>query len=72
MKTGQPRVQIRELYYANGYGNDEQQVDFLSFREYLESIHIPDGKEITPRVFASWAARQRLPKPCMRMPICGP
>ena len=51
----------RDLYYANGYSNDEQQVDFLSYREYLESIHIPDGKEIAPRVFAGWAARQRLP-----------
>jgi len=52
----------RELYYANGWDNDEQQVDFLSFREYLESIQVPEGKEITPRVFAGWAGRQRLPK----------
>ena len=51
----------RDLYYASGYSNDEQNVDFLSFREYLESIHVPDGKEIAPRVFAGWAARQRLP-----------
>jgi hypothetical protein len=52
----------RDLYYASGYSNDEQNVDFLSFREYLESIHVPDGKEIAPRVFAGWAARQRLPR----------
>ncbi len=52
----------RDLYYANGYCNDEQNIDFLSFREYLESIHVPDGKEIVPRVFAGWAARQRLPR----------
>lgn len=52
----------RELYYANGWENDEQNVDFLSFREYLESIRVPSGKEITPRVFAGWAGRQRLPK----------
>ncbi|NEX15841.1 MAG: hypothetical protein C1943_04165 [Halochromatium sp.] len=52
----------RELYYANGWDNDDQQVDFLSFREYLESIHVPEGKEITPRVFAGWAGRHRLPK----------
>ena len=50
----------RDLYCANAYSNDEQEVDFLSFREYLESIHVPDGKEITPRDFAAWAARQRL------------
>jgi hypothetical protein len=52
----------RELYYANNWQNDEQTVDFLSFREYLESIQVPAGKEITPRVFAGWAGRQRLPK----------
>jgi len=52
----------RTLYYANGYRNDDQEVDFLSFREYLESIHVPQGHEITPRVFAGWAGRQRLPK----------
>ena len=52
----------RDLYYANGWQRDDQDVDFLSFREYLESIQVPDGKEITARAFAGWAARQRLPK----------
>lgn len=52
----------RDLYYAHGYANDEQQVDFLSFRDFLESIHVPQGREITPRVFAEWAGRQRLPR----------
>ncbi|MCB1851758.1 MAG: hypothetical protein KDI83_13430 [Gammaproteobacteria bacterium] len=52
----------RELYFANGYRNERQEVDFLSFREYLESIHVPDGREITPRVFTGWASRQSLPR----------
>jgi hypothetical protein len=52
----------RDLYYANGWQSEDQNVDFLSFREYLETIHVPDGKEITPRAFAAWAGRQRLPK----------
>jgi hypothetical protein len=51
-----------DLYYAHGYENDAQNVDFLSFREYLESIHVPEGKEVTPRVFAGWAVRQRRPR----------
>ncbi len=51
-----------DLYYANGYSNDAQNLEFLSFREYLESIHIPTGREITPQAFAAWAARQQLPK----------
>jgi hypothetical protein len=52
----------RTLYYANGWEREDQEVDFLSFREYLESIQVPTGKEITPRAFAAWADRQRLPK----------
>ena len=52
----------RTLYYANGWEREDQEVDFLSFREYLESIQVPAGKEITPRAFAAWADRQRLPK----------
>ncbi|KAA6182220.1 hypothetical protein F2Q65_18235 [Thiohalocapsa marina] len=52
----------RDLYYANGWESEDQNLDFLSFREYLESIQVPKGKEITPRVFHGWAARQRLSK----------
>ncbi len=52
----------RDLYYAHGYANEDQAIEFLSFREYLESIQVPPGREMTPRVFAGWASRQRLPK----------
>jgi hypothetical protein len=52
----------RELYFANGYANEEQNIDFLSYREYLESIRVPEGREITPRAFAAWASRRRLPR----------
>ncbi len=52
----------RDLYYAQGYANEEQEVEFLSFREYLESVQVPPGRELTPRAFAGWASRQRLPK----------
>lgn len=44
----------RNLYYAHGYDNDDQAVDFLSFREWLESIRVPDGREITLRDFNHW------------------
>ncbi|WPL19567.1 Putative ATP-dependent DNA helicase YjcD [Thiorhodovibrio winogradskyi] len=50
----------RELYYANGYENEDQEVDFLSFREYLETIRVPEGREMTPRAFAAWAGRKKL------------
>ena len=44
----------RDLYYANHYTNETQRVDFLSFQEFLESIHVPQGKLVTFRIFADW------------------
>ena len=48
----------RDLYYAQGYVNEQQNVDFLSFRELLESIRIPAGREVGYREFRAWHARQ--------------
>jgi hypothetical protein len=47
----------RDLYYAHGYENEQQNVDFLSFQEFLESIHVPSGKPVTFRDFANWFSR---------------
>jgi hypothetical protein len=52
----------RALYFANRWESADQEASFLSFREYLESIAVPKGREIGPRAFSAWAARQRLPK----------
>ncbi len=49
----------RDLYYAHNYENEDQQVDFLSFQEFLESIHVPAGKEITFADFNRWFSRRR-------------
>ena len=49
----------RDLYYAHQYDNEDQQVDFLSFQEFLESIQVPDGKPITFRRFQQWFSRYR-------------
>ena len=49
----------RALYYAHNYGNEEQNIDFLSFQEYLESIHVPQGREMSFREFAAWFTRHR-------------
>jgi hypothetical protein len=50
----------RNLYYANAYqNNDQEDVDFLSFTEYLESIQVPEGREVTRRDFERWFCRQR-------------
>lgn len=49
----------RDLYYASGYDNEDQQIDFLSFQEYLESIHVPAGREMHFKEFAAWISRHR-------------
>jgi len=49
----------RDLYYANNYDNEDQQVDFLSFQEFLESIHVPEGKPITFQRFQQWFSRHK-------------
>ncbi|MEO6720647.1 MAG: UvrD-helicase domain-containing protein [Ferruginibacter sp.] len=44
----------RKIYYSNGYENENSEVDFLSFQQYIESWEIPQGKEIHFRAFEQW------------------
>ncbi len=52
----------RQLYYAHGYENDSQNITFLSFDDYLSSIDIPQGSELTFQKFSPWINHQKLPK----------
>jgi hypothetical protein len=47
----------RKIYFSHGYENEDSEVDFLSFQQYLESWQIPEGKEITFRAFEQWFNR---------------
>jgi hypothetical protein len=49
----------RELYYANGFEKEGQDATFFSYREFLESIRVPGGREASWRDFAGWFARMR-------------
>jgi hypothetical protein len=49
----------RDLYYANGFERPEQEAVFLSYREFVESIRVPAGREAGWREFAGWFARMR-------------
>ncbi|MGZ8183099.1 MAG: hypothetical protein ACXWT1_14170 [Methylobacter sp.] len=49
----------RDLYYAHHYDNPDQQIDFLSFQEFLESIRVPEGKPVTFQAFQQWFGRYR-------------
>ncbi|MBL7113188.1 MAG: UvrD-helicase domain-containing protein [Bacteroidales bacterium] len=41
-------------YYSNQYENENQEVDFLSYREFIETIRIPENKEMDFRSFERW------------------
>lgn len=49
----------RDLYYANGFEREDQDAMFLSYREFVESIRVPVGREVSWREFSSWFARMR-------------
>lgn len=49
----------RALHAALGFENPKQEVDFLSYRELLETLHVPAGREVTLTMFAAWCERHR-------------
>ncbi|NJL74485.1 MAG: hypothetical protein HC892_05030 [Saprospiraceae bacterium] len=34
----------QRIYYAQGYDNSNQSIDFLSFKDYIERIQVPKRK----------------------------
>ncbi len=49
----------RDLYYSHGFDKEGQDATFFSFREFLESIRVPKGREAQWRDFAAWFGRMR-------------
>jgi hypothetical protein len=47
------------LYSSFEYENTKQEVEFLSFFEYLSTIDVPKGKEVDFRNFDQWISRYR-------------
>ena len=47
----------RNIYYAHHYENTDQEVSFLSFREFIETMRVPEGREISYKVFSGWLLR---------------
>ena len=45
------------LFYSNNYENENSEVDFLSYREFIESIQMPKGKELDFKLFEVWFQR---------------
>lgn len=49
----------RNMYYGFDYDSERQNIDFLSFRDYLGAIAMPAGREIEYRYFDQWISRFR-------------
>lgn len=47
----------RNIYFSHHYKNEDQEISFLSFREFLETMRVPEGKEISYKVFSGWLLR---------------
>ncbi len=47
------------LFYAMNYENENLEVDFLSFREFLEIWKVPQGREMEYKMFEKWFERHR-------------
>jgi len=48
-----------EIYFSNNFSKDTQEIDFLSFHEFIDTIEIPSTKEISFREFDSWFTRYK-------------
>ena len=49
----------RALYDAHGYENPAQEAEFLSYREFLETLRVPQGHEVSFSTFGAWFDRHR-------------
>ncbi|MDQ3536569.1 MAG: UvrD-helicase domain-containing protein, partial [Bacteroidota bacterium] len=48
-----------DTYYSYEYNNENQEMEFLSFKDYVQSIHVIEGKEIDFNTFEGWFNRIR-------------
>ncbi|AGX88446.1 AAA family ATPase [Candidatus Symbiobacter mobilis] len=49
----------RAIYEAHGFENPHQEASFLSYREFVETLRVPKGREVTYPAFAGWFERHR-------------
>ncbi len=48
------------LFYSSNYENEKLNIDFLSFRELLETLEVPAGKELDYKNFAYFFQRHKI------------
>lgn len=47
----------KNLYESFFYQNHKQQLHFSSFEEFIENIHIPEGRAVNNKIFSRWFSR---------------
>jgi len=47
------------LFYSYNYENDKLEIDFLSYREFIETLRIPRGRELDFKIFEEWFSRHK-------------
>lgn len=47
------------LYFAHGFEAEGQEPEFLSYREFIETLHVPPGRELDFSAFCGWFERYR-------------
>jgi hypothetical protein len=47
------------IYFAHGFEADGQEPEFLSYREFVETIQVPTGRELDFAAFTGWFERYR-------------
>ena len=47
------------MYFAHGFEPEGQEPEFLSYREFVETLHVPPGREVTFTDFCGWFERYR-------------
>lgn len=48
-----------QLFYSFNYENENLDMDFLSYREFIESLRVPEGKEMDFKTFELWFSRNK-------------
>ena len=49
----------QKQYYSFNFENEKQEVSFMSFQEFVESISLPEGREIKFKDFERWYSRYK-------------
>ena len=48
-----------QLFYSFNYENEKLETEFLSYREYIETLRMPEGKEVDFKTFEIWFSKNK-------------